>query len=546
MAILVIVRGPQIGRQFPLRKGDNILGRQSDSSICLEAREVSRHHARITCQNDAYFIEDLGSINKTYLNGRPVSSREPLNERDVVQIGPYALALRPEPDGLEIRTLEGDPELVIRGQLSVSSTNISIYDQGPAQKLQVVLEIAQHLGRTLDINELVGKLLDQLMRLFPQADRGLVLLGDANRPKLQEVRERHPNEAGNFRYSRTLIQEAMDKGVAFFSEDMGTSPPVDVSDSIRSLNLRSVLCVPLICQDGRRLGIIQLDRCRPDNGFRLEDLHLLTTVGLQVAVVLENAALHAELLREERLRQELVVAREIQQGFLPTEFPASPEHRVELFATVFPARQVSGDFYDFFWLPDGRLVFSVGDVSGKGMPAALFMVMVRTLLRHLAAMPASPADTLRKLNAALAADNPSCMFVTLAHGIYDPASGEIILATGAHPIPLLRRADGSTEQLLLQPGLILGCDLKDLSLNDIRMTLNPGETLIFYTDGFTEARSPGGKTMFGLERLQQVLGGPRAALPLSTCVTEVRTAVEKFTQTSDLQDDLTLLLLRRV
>jgi sigma-B regulation protein RsbU (phosphoserine phosphatase) len=546
MAILVIVRGPQMGRQFPLRKGDNILGRQSDSSICLEAREVSRHHARIICHNDAFFIEDLGSINKTYLNGRPVSSREPLNERDVLQIGPYALALRPEPDEIEARTLEGDPELVIRGQLSVSSTNISIYDQGPAQKLQVVLEIAQHLGRTLDVNDLVAKLLDQLMRLFPQADRGLVVLGDPNRPTLQEVRERRANESGNFRYSRTLIQEALDKGVAIFSEDMGTSPPVDVSESIRSLNLRSVLCVPLICQDGRRLGIIQLDRSRPDNGFRLEDLHLLTTVGLQVAVVLENAALHAELLREERLRQELVVAREIQQGFLPTEFPAPPEWPVELFATVFPARQVSGDFYDFFWLPDGRLVFSVGDVSGKGMPAALFMVMVRTLLRHLAATPASPAETLRKLNAALAADNPSCMFVTLAHGLYEPTRGEIILATGAHPFPLLRRADGRTEQILLQPGLILGCDLKDLSLSDIRVTLQPGETLIFYTDGFTEARAPGGKTMFGLERLQQILSGPRAALPLSDCVTEVRAAVEKFTQTADLQDDLTLLLLRRV
>src|SRR5262249_49708080 len=151
---------------------------------------------------------------------------------------------------------------------------------------------------------------------------------------------------------------------------------------------------------------------------RLEDLHLLTTVSLQVTVVLENAYLHAELMREERLHQELAMAREIQQGFLPSEFDDFKTAGFEMFARVDPEREVCGDQYDFFRLADDRLAFFVGDVSGKGMPAALFMIAVRTLSRHLAASGLSPAETLARLNTALAADNPSAMFVTLAHGIY--------------------------------------------------------------------------------------------------------------------------------
>ena len=278
----------------------------------------------------------------------------------------------------------------------------------------------------------------------------------------------------------------------------------------------------------------------------MEDLQLLTVVGLQVAVVLENAALHAEVLREERLRRELALAREIQEGFLPTEFPRPDQGGFELFARLLPAREVAGDLYYFFRLPDGRLTFFLGDVSGKGMPAALFMVAVRTLGRHLAAAGGSPAETLRQLNTALAADNPSGMFVTLVHGIYAPDTGEVTLASGGHPLPLLRRIDGSVEVVPVTTGRLLGYDGGDLRLADARITLAPGETLILYTDGFTEALAPGDKEMFGEDRLREVIGGPRTSLSLEACVARITAAVDAFTGSSELQDDLTLLLLRRV
>src|SRR5262249_51961998 len=164
---------------------------------------------------------------------------------------------------------------------------------------------------------------------------------------------------------------------------------------------RSFLCVPLLGWEDRRLGVLQLDCLRPGHAFRSSDLELLTALAIQVATVLENAALHAERLREERLRRAVRLARDIQQSFMPSHFDLFDDGCPELFARVHPAREVSGDLYDFFRLPDGRLAFFLGDVSGKGMPAALFMIAVRTLIRNLAPSADSPAELLRRLNKAL-------------------------------------------------------------------------------------------------------------------------------------------------
>jgi serine phosphatase RsbU (regulator of sigma subunit) len=350
-------------------------------------------------------------------------------------------------------------------------------------------------------------------------------------------------------YSRTVVTRALTDGVGILSEDAQADQRFQASTTVTSLNLHSLLCVPLIGHNGRRLGVVQLDSLRTRKSFQMADLQLLTAVALQAAVVVENAALHAELIQKERLRQELALAREIQQGFLPAVFPRAEEHGYELFAQVYPAREVSGDFYDFFPLGDGKLAFFVGDVSGKGIPAALYMVAVRTLSRHLAPLTRSPAETLARLNPALAADNPSMMFVTLLYGIYDPAKSEVVLASGGHPAPLLRRADGRMETLPLKSGRFLGYEVangEQLTFTDFQLEMAPGETLIVYTDGFTEARAPDRETFFGMERLQEALGGPFRLLSLEDCIDGAKAAVDRFTKTTELQDDLTLLMLRRV
>jgi sigma-B regulation protein RsbU (phosphoserine phosphatase) len=172
------------------------------------------------------------------------------------------------------------------------------------------------------------------------------------------------------------------------------------------------------------------------------------------------------------------------------------------------------------------------------------MIAVRTLSRHLAPAAGGPADLLRRLNAALVADTPTHLFVTLVCGIYDPRDGSLVFSSGGHPPPLLRHADGTVEELAVKPGVLLG-QAPVLRVSDTRLVLKPGDTFIVYTDGLTEAFLPDGKTMFGLDRLREVLGGPRTALPLEACAEAARAAVERFTGEPELQDDQTLLLLRR-
>jgi sigma-B regulation protein RsbU (phosphoserine phosphatase) len=542
MSTLVTRQGPNAGRRFPLIGDRLLVGRQPDAQIYLESLAVSRQHAHILCGDGAVFIEDLGSSNGTYINGAPIYGRTRLREGDTLQIGPYVFDLKAEASPLP----EEEVDQIIRATVDAFPSNHTLFAQNPTYKLQVVLEIAQQLARTLDLDTLLPRLLEQLLRLLPQADRGMVILGSAEKLVVSAQRSRMEGEHADFPYSRTIVRRALAEGVGLLSEDVGRDEMIEPSATLVSLNLRSFLCVPLIGREGRRLGVIQMDCLQQGEAFHKDDLELLTAVSLQVSVVLENAALHTEVLREERLRQEVMMARDIQQAFLPNQFQLLKENNPDLYAHVHPAREVSGDLYDFFALPNGRLAFFLGDVSGKGMPAALFMIMVRTLARHLAASDCTSAGTfLQALNNAIVADNPTSLFVTMVFGIYQAKSGAVSLAAGGHPPPLLRDSHGQVKEVPLQPGLLLGYAPRPQPAPDHQFILQPGETLILYTDGLIEATGPDRKTMFGVAGLSRALGGQQTNLPLETCARVVHQEIQRFTKEEELQDDQTLLLLRR-
>jgi sigma-B regulation protein RsbU (phosphoserine phosphatase) len=341
------------------------------------------------------------------------------------------------------------------------------------------------------------------------------------------------------------VRRALDEGIGLISEDLQSDKRYEPSHSITSLDLHSVICVPMINTEGRRLGVIQVDRFCQGFGFRVDDLHLLTAIGMIVTVVLDNVSLHAEKLREERLMQELAMARDIQEGYLPDELEGFPHADFEIVGRVFPARQVAGDFFDFFKTPAGKLAFFIGDVSGKGMPAALYMIAVRTLCRHVVKESERPAQLLAKLNIELADNNPTCMFVTLAHGLYDPATGQVLLASAGHPAPFLRRVDGAVEQVALKPGRLLGYSPELLKFPEVELALEPGETLCFFTDGILEARTGTERTMFGMDRIATLVQEFKATQSLLESTNAAKLTIDRYTGSKELQDDLTLLLLRR-
>lgn len=543
MATLITLDGPDIAREIALARDRTVLGRQQDSTVCLPGKAVSRHHAQVLRRNGDFFIEDLGSSNGTYLNGQRLVPNVPttLYDDDRVQIGPFLFTLRT--DRLTPTIQSAEPQLTIRETVSVVGADFLGPDA--ASRLHLVLEITKHLARTIDVDQLLHRLLEQLMVLFPNADRGLVVLGDGETLDLRAETSRRPDDNRILPFSRTIVRKALEEGVGLLSDDVQRDQRFSPSITLTSLELQSVLCAPMITAEGKRLGVIQIDRSGKGFVFGMDDLQLLTAIASQVCVVLENAALQAERLKEDRLLREVALAREIQEGFLPDDLDGSGSDAFEILGRVFPAQQVAGDFYDFFPVAEGRFAFAIGDVSGKGIPAALFMGNCRTLCRYLAQEGLPPAQVMAKLNSALAIDNPACMFVTLIYGVYDPATGDVTLASAGHPPPLLRRADGSAHEIPIPGGRLLGYPGPQSPFAEHRLVLQPGDTLVFFTDGLVEARSAADKSLFGLDRVAALVRSFADEQSLADWAEEARDQVAKFLGGPSLSDDLTLLLLRR-
>ena len=234
------------------------------------------------------------------------------------------------------------------------------------------------------------------------------------------------------------------------------------------------------------------------------------------------------------LQNELGVASKIQQSILPTRFPERPGCRI--FANMKPARNVGGDFFDVIHLQDDRIGIAIADVSDKGVPAALFMMSCRTLIKGAAIGKTDPGEVLHEVNQLLEEDNDAAMFVTVFYGVYDPHSRRFQYANGGHNSPLIVHADGSSAELPLTGGIALGL-MPDLDYDNSTVTLAPGDLIVLYTDGVTEAFDEQGN-QFGTERLQEVFAGaePKDVQDANRAVFE---AVEKFAGDTPQSDDIT-------
>ena len=265
---------------------------------------------------------------------------------------------------------------------------------------------------------------------------------------------------------------------------------------------------------------------------------------LQVTIdrTLRNMAEWREALQSRdrlvALQNELDVARGMQQSILPTRFPKDPSYAV--YGKMQPARNVGGDFFDVMYLNDGRVGLAVADVSDKGVPAALFMMSSRTLLKGAAIGVGLPGEVLREVNDLLIEDNEGGMFVTLLYAVYDPSSRELTYANGGHNSPLVVHPDGTSALFPLTDGIALGI-APDLSYKQNTVTLSPGDSVIFYTDGVTEAMNSE-EEEFGLDPLSEFFRTNPPENPEETTAA-VFDAVNAFAGEMAQSDDITCLVL---
>jgi sigma-B regulation protein RsbU (phosphoserine phosphatase) len=302
----------------------------------------------------------------------------------------------------------------------------------------------------------------------------------------------------------------------------------------------SLLALPLSVK-GDVLGVMLLEESAPSGRLRERRLEIITGIARQTALAVQNDLLQQEMAERERLERELQLAHEIQQTFMPGRLPELPGW--ELAVMWRAARQVAGDFYDFFELPGGRLGLVIADVADKGMPAALFMTLTRTLVRAAALEEESPAAALARVNDLLVPDAEQGMFVTGVYAVLSLETGQLIYANAGHPPPLLLRSRTWKLERLGTGGMALGV-LQGISLEERVVSMEPGVTLVFYTDGVTEAFSPE-DDMYGAGRLRAAI---RAADGNSAqaVLDAVSDSVTAFVGDNPPSDDITLMVLRRL
>jgi serine phosphatase RsbU (regulator of sigma subunit)/anti-sigma regulatory factor (Ser/Thr protein kinase) len=307
---------------------------------------------------------------------------------------------------------------------------------------------------------------------------------------------------------------------------------------IRASSIRIV--VPLVAQ-GELIGVLYLGPRLSDQDYSTDDRRLLTTLAAQAAPAIRVAQLvreqAVEIQARERLEQEMRVATLIQQQFLPRELPHLPDWQVA--AYYGPARAVGGDFYDFIALPDGRIGIVTGDVTDKGVPAALIMARTQSVLRGEAPRSISPAAVLERANEILLPEMPARMFVTCLYMILEPETGKVVYANAGHNLPYVRTANGVIE--LRATGMPLGL-LPGMDYPEHEAVLAPGESVLLYSDGLVEAHDRAGD-MFGFPRLRELMA---TELPSTELLDHLLDELHGFVGTGwDQEDDITLVALQR-
>jgi len=491
------------------------MGRHPDCDVVVEVGAVSRYHAEIVKVEGAFELNDLKSRNGTFLNNLMVADPKKLKMGDVIKVCDVAFAYH------EPKVLEGDPNVdgsawsavlvddedTTRTSTIMSKLNVSMGSGGveltapPEVKLAALVEITQNLGKALSLDEVLSKLLNSLFKIFYQADRGLIVLRDESGRLIPRwTKLRRDDDDGTIRISRTIVNQVIDSKEAVLSADAASDERFEMSQSIADFRIRSMMCAPLINGDGEAIGVLQIDAVDSRNRYQEEDLELLVSIASQAAIAIDNARMHEQALEQNSLQRDLELAREVQTSFLPASAPDITGY--EFFDYYKPANHVGGDYYDYIHLQDGRVAIVVADVVGHGVAAALLMAKLSAETRFCLANTPTPAAAVTQLNNRITALNVE-RFITMVLAVIDPHKNDVTIVNAGHMAPIMRKKNGDlAEPSEDSGGLPIGIT-DGVDYEQIVVSVEPTELLLFYTDGVNESEN-NSEEQYGIERLKQL------------------------------------------
>ena len=514
MASLTVLKGTNPGQRINLDGDVFIMGRRPDCQIHIQNNAVSREHARITRSQDLFFIEDLKSRNGTWVNNVDIKDqRTQLKDNDRIKICDCLFTFQQESvpsSGIEIEEDENiDTPSTVHATVGRMSQQ-QLLEAQPNEKLRALLEVSAALGKSFQEETLLPQIAEILFNVFKQADRCFVIMRDdhdgAEKLIPKVIRTRRANTETMARFSKTIVKRCLESGQSLLFEDAQNAGQMALSASIAEFRIRSVMCAPLINQDGNACGLIQLDSQDRNKAFTEDDLKLLIGVASQAAVALENARLHKVAVEMAVKQKDEQLAKDVQRSFLPASLPNIPGY--QFYAFYQAAKNVGGDYYDFIPHSGDQLAVLLGDVAGKGMPAALLMAKLSAEARYCLLMHHELDEAIRRLNEQLLQAGMMDRFVTLSASLLNPKKHTVTIASAGHEPPLVyRRATNSIDDAITQKlsgfplGMIEGAEYK---CNTIE--LNPGDCMIIFTDGVTDSLSLQ-NVPFGMERVRKAILG---------------------------------------
>jgi serine phosphatase RsbU (regulator of sigma subunit) len=530
----------------PVNQSPFLIGRGSATGnhLQLDDRRISRQCAALVHGDSGYFIEDRGHRQGIFVNGEQVD-RRPLQDGDQIQFGIE--------DSYEITFRSSEAQKSIESMLTrIGSIPAlaSTLPPGGLSKLNLLLEATSLLHSQLPLDSVLGTMLDHAISIT-NADRGLLMEPDATGAlKLRLARSSSGSNlpSDTLGASQTALRMAMERQSGVITEDLDLADlGLKSAESIVVQRLRSVVAIPLyampransdqsiVLKRGQLLGALYLDSRRP-SAFSTVDRQILDALGVEAASILDNARLVQQERERQRLEHELSIARDIQQALLPHGLHDFPHLAITGVHT--PCHEVGGDYFDVFPINEDRTAILIADVSGKGIGAALLTTMLQGALSGMT-LGTDPVRVFNHINRFLCEHGEVGRYATMFFGIVD-RDGTLEFIKGGHPSPLLLRR-GQVSDLYVDGSFPVGL-IDDAVYTAATIKLEPGDTLVLFSDGITEAEDPD-RVLFGFPRLREVLTGHQSA-SLESLQKIVLDAVQSFSRGASQADDMTLLIVR--
>jgi len=548
-AFVVTGSGPDVRR---VAVGSSIVvGRGGNCDLVIRDLAASRRHLEISHDKGTYACRDLDSSNGTLVNGEKISTVD-LANGDEIRIGTTSLFFVVEP---RVESAPVEKTVFLETVVDSSGREKSPTSSRSKELLEAAYTLMNSLSSNFNPCELADNILETTMRAV-RAQRGAVLFSGENHElqpcsecgHVHTICDGVPRLAGldEIEISESVARRVVRDGENVLFQSAHTDGVVDPSASIAALKLTSILCVPIRTRSSI-YGILYIDTDLANHEYSEDDMLLAAAAGNSAGLALENARIHRDLLDKQRIDQDIEAAWTIQESFLVSDWRMD-DPRLEVYGLTRPAKVVGGDFYDFARLDDDHVGLLIGDVSGKGVPAALTMALLLAEFRLCATGVDSTAEVMRRLNARMVGRSRRGTFCTAALVALNLRTGNLMAANAGHH-PILRISANRVSTLLPASGPPLGI-LEGVDWSDETARVQPGETLLLFTDGIVEARNGEVETAgerdldeYGLDGLEKLARQHPDRTPREL-VEAVLADVDRYCTPLVPHDDCTMIALR--